>query len=64
LGRKRWAIKGFSKTINHRFGLYLFGQFTQLGVYRWLILSFIAYLLAHWMDQWALPPDPGLENCQ
>nr|WP_254722087.1 hypothetical protein [Kovacikia minuta] len=25
-------------------------------MYRWLILSLIAYLLAHWMDQWSLPP--------
>jgi len=56
LGRKRWAIEGFFKTIKHRFGLHRFGQSTQLGVYRWLILSFIAYLLAHWIDQWSLPP--------
>jgi hypothetical protein len=25
-------------------------------VYRWLILSLIAYLLAHWIDLWAWPP--------
>ena len=56
LGRKRWAIEGFFKTIKHRFGLHRFGQSTQIGVYRWLILSFIAYLLAHWIDQWSLPP--------
>ena len=47
---------GFFKTIKHRFGLHRFGQSTQIGVYRWLILSFIAYLLAHWIDQWSLPP--------
>ena len=56
LGRKRWAIEGFFKTIKHRFGMHCFGQSTQLGVYRWLILALIAYLLAHWIDQWALPP--------
>lgn len=56
LGRKRWAIEGFFKTIKHRFGLHCFGQSTLLGVYRWLILSLIAYLLVHWIDQWALPP--------
>jgi Transposase DDE domain len=56
LGGKRWAIEGFFKTIKHRFGLHCFGQSTLLGVYRWLILSLIAYLLAHWIDQWALPP--------
>ena len=47
LGRKRWAIEGFFKTIKHRFGLHCFGQSTKLGVYRWLILSLIAYLLVH-----------------
>ena len=56
LGRKRWVIEGFFKTIKHRFGLHCFGQSTKLGVYRWLILSLIAYLLAHWIDQWTLPP--------
>jgi hypothetical protein len=56
LGRKRWAIEGFFKTAKHQFGLHCFGQSTTLGVYRWLILSLIAYLLAHWMDQWSLPP--------
>jgi len=56
LGRKRWAIEGFFKTIKHRFGLHCFGQSIKLGVYRWLILSLIAYLLAHWIDQWSPPP--------
>lgn len=56
LGRKRWAIEGFFKTAKHQFGLHCFGQGTKLGVYRWLILSLIAYLLAHWVDQWSLPP--------
>jgi len=56
LGRKRWAIEGFFKTIKHRFGWHCFGQSTKLGVYRWLIFSFLAYLLAHWIDQWSSPP--------
>ncbi len=56
LGRKRWAIESFFKTAKHQFGLHCFGQGTKLGVYRWLILSLIAYLLAHWIDQWSLPP--------
>lgn len=56
LGRRRWAIEGFFKTIKHRFGLHRFGQSTKLGVYRWLILSLITYLLVHWIDQWSLPP--------
>jgi len=29
---------------------------TKIAVYRWLILSLIAYLLAHWVDLWAWPP--------
>lgn len=56
LGRQRWAIEGFFKTAKHQFGLHCFGQSTKLGVYRWLILSLIAYLLAHWVDLWACPP--------
>jgi len=56
LGRKRWAIEGFFKTAKHQFGLHCFGQSTKVGVYRWLILSLIAYLLAHWLDLWAWPP--------
>jgi len=56
LGRRRWAIEGFFKTIKHRFGLHCFGQSTRLGVYRWLLLALIAYLLVHWIDQWSLPP--------
>jgi hypothetical protein len=51
LGRKRWAIEAFFKTIKHRFGLHRFGQSTKLGVYRWLILVLIAYLLVHWVHQ-------------
>ena len=56
LGRRRWAIEGFFKTAKHQFGLHCFGQATPIGVYRWLILSLIAYLLAHWVDLWAWPP--------
>jgi hypothetical protein len=47
-GKRRWQIEGWFKTAKHRFGLHRFGQGTLLGVYRWLILSFIAYILAHW----------------
>ena len=48
-GRRRWQIEGFFKTIKHRFSLHRFGQKTLLGVYRWLILSLISYLLAYWV---------------
>lgn len=48
-GKKRWQIEGFFKTVKHCFSLHRFGQKTLLGVYRWLILSFISYLLAYWV---------------
>lgn len=47
-GKRRWQIEGWFKTAKHRFGLLRFGQGTLLGMYRWLILSLIAYLIAHW----------------
>lgn len=47
-GRRRWQIEGWFKTAKHRFGLHRFGQATLKGIYRWLVLSLIAYLLAHW----------------
>ncbi len=48
-GKRRWQIEGFFKTAKHCFSLHRFGQKTLLGVYRWLILSFISYLLAYWV---------------
>lgn len=47
-GKRRWQIEGWFKTAKHRFGLHRFGQGTLLGVYRWLVLSLIAFILAHW----------------
>ena len=47
-GRRRWQIEGFFKVIKYRFGIDRFGQQTLLGMYRWLVLSLTAYLLAHW----------------
>ncbi len=40
-------IEGFFKTAKHQFSLHRFGQKTLLGVYRWLILSFLSYMLAY-----------------
>ncbi len=45
---RRWQIECRFKTAKHRFGLHRFGQGTLLGVYRWLVLSLISYVLAHW----------------
>jgi hypothetical protein len=47
-GKRRWQIEGWFKTAKHRFGLHRFGQGTLLGVYRWLVLSFLTFVLAHW----------------
>lgn len=47
-GKRRWHIEGFFKTAKGRFSLQRFGQGTKLGVYRYLLLSLMAYLLAHW----------------
>lgn len=53
LGRRRWQIEGFFKVAKHRFGLHRFGQATLRGVYRWIILSFLAYFLAHYACLWS-----------
>jgi hypothetical protein len=47
-GKKRWLLEGWFKTAKHRFGLDCFGQGTLKGVYRFLVLSLIASLLADW----------------
>ncbi len=47
-GKRRWRIEGFFKTAKGRFSLGRFGQKTRLGVYRYLLMSLMAYLLAHW----------------
>jgi hypothetical protein len=48
LGKRRWAIEACFKVLKHQFGWDAFGQGTLLGMYRWWILAFISYLLAHW----------------
>lgn len=48
LGRKRWLIEQLFKLAKHRFSLHQFGQRTALGVYRFLVLSLLAYILARW----------------
>jgi Transposase DDE domain len=53
LGRRRWQIEGFFKVAKHRFSLHRFGQQTLLGVYRWILLSLIAYFLAHCACLWS-----------
>ena len=48
LGKRRWAIEACFKVLKQQFGWDAFGQGTRLGMYRWWILAFIRYLLAHW----------------
>jgi hypothetical protein len=38
-----------SGVLKYQFGLASFGQQKLLGVYRWLILSFISFVLTHWV---------------
>ena len=45
-GKRRWSIEAFFKTMKHRFGLHCFGQSTRIGVYRWFLFSFLAFILA------------------
>ena len=45
-GKRRWSIEAFFKTMKHRFGLHCFGQATLIGVYRWFLFSFLAFILA------------------
>ena len=47
IGKRRWKIEGFFKTAKHRFNLHRFAQGTKIGVLRFLLLSLLAYLLAH-----------------
>ncbi|MFD3006593.1 transposase, partial [Thermus tengchongensis] len=55
-GRRRFTIEHFLRTMKGEFSLGRFGQRTALGVHRFLVLSFLAYLLAHWVR---LAPDGG-----
>jgi hypothetical protein len=41
-------LKDSLKPANTDESLHRFGQGTLLGVYRWLVLSLIAFTLAHW----------------
>jgi len=72
VGRHRWQIEGFFKTAKSRFGLHRFAQKTLKGMYRWLIWSLVAFLLAHWGDlsldtkelpDWGVAATIILETC-
>ncbi|AEB11862.1 transposase IS4 family protein [Marinithermus hydrothermalis DSM 14884] len=48
-GKRRFAIEHFFRAAKSEFSLGQFGQRTALGVHRFLVLSLLAYLLAHWV---------------
>ena len=52
-GRKRWAIEGFFKVAKWHFGFSRFAQDTRRGVYRFLVLSLLAFVLSQW-GTWGL----------
>jgi len=72
VGKRRWRIEGFFKTIKGRFGLERFAQHSKrasvlmgavlpkkTGVMRWWCLSGLAYLLCHLADQDVPSRPPG-----
>ena len=48
LGKLRWSIEACFKTLKHRFGWAKFGAGTKKGIYRWWIVCWLSFLLAHW----------------
>ena len=48
LGKLRWSIEACFKTLKHRFGWAKFGAGTKKGMYRWWIVCWLSFLLAHW----------------
>jgi len=48
-GRRRFSIEHFFRAMKSEFSLARFGQRRPLGVHRFLVLSLLAYLLAHWV---------------
>jgi|APDOM4702015023_1054809.scaffolds.fasta_scaffold23916_1 hypothetical protein len=58
VGKHRFKIEGFFKTIKHTFSLHRFGQRTPLGAYRFLVLSFFAFILSHLHHLAAYHPQP------
>jgi Transposase DDE domain len=57
VGKRRWRIEAFFKTIKGRFGLERFAQHSKQGVLWWWCLSGLAFLLCHSQDL-ALPVRP------
>jgi len=56
LGRSRWRIESFFKTIKYTFGFINCAQGTRLGILRYLLLALLAFVLAFVTQP---PPPPG-----
>jgi len=52
LRAKRWALIP-SRRLSSLFGPVSIWAIDGFGVYRWLVLAFIAYLLVHWTSKYA-----------
>lgn len=50
LGKRRWRIEAFFKTVKGRFGLERFAQHSKQGVLRWWCLSGMAFVLCHFQE--------------
>ncbi|UQN06907.1 transposase [Deinococcus sp. QL22] len=50
VGKGRWRIEAFFKTIKGRFGLERFAQHSKQGVFRWWCLSTLAFFLCHFQE--------------
>ena len=50
VGKRRWRIEAFFKTVKGRFGLERFAQHSKQGVLRWWCLSGMAFLLCHFQE--------------
>jgi hypothetical protein len=48
-GKRRFTIEPFFRAMKSEFSLGQFGQRSPVGVHRFLVLSLLAYLLAHWV---------------
>ena len=46
-GRQRWQVEDWFKTTKHCFGLHRCGQFILQGIYRYLLVYMIAFVLSH-----------------
>lgn len=59
IGKRRWKVEAFFKTIKGRFGLERFAQSRKQGAFRFWCFSALAFLLCHLADLDLPPKAPG-----